>query len=297
MRRLRAALLHRLVPHSLRAQFAVALLTMAVLIVAGGATAVYALHATSSAARQFSQERLALVQTAQDLQQRTQHIELLADRMIASDSGAAARRAYTQILAELDVLDQLTARLAVGEDESVLDLHQSSQLFRNSAHVLAQLRDAAALPGASTAPSAALDGYREELQAHARAMAVSARQRSDQLTREYQAAVLRTVEASHVSAYWVIGWLAFSLLAAWLMARVFLGRHVIAPSASRHRAFRSKEMTRSERWRAPWSSFCPTDGSWRRRAPGLKRNSSAWPPSSTTRPTASSCCRVAAYFS
>jgi PAS domain S-box-containing protein len=228
MRRLRAALLHRLVPHSLRAQFAVALLTMAVLIVAGGATAVYALHATSSAARQFSQERLALVQTAQDLQQRTQHIELLADRMIASDSGAAARRAYTQILAELDVLDQLTARLAVGEDESVLDLHQSSQLFRNSAHVLAQLRDAAALPGASTAPSAALDGYREELQAHARAMAVSARQRSDQLTREYQAAVLRTVEASHVSAYWVIGWLAFSLLAAWLMARVFLGRHVIA---------------------------------------------------------------------
>jgi PAS domain S-box-containing protein len=228
MRRLREALLHRLVPHSLRAQFAVALLTMAMLIVAGGATAVYALHATSSAARQFSQERLALVQTAQDLQQRTQHIELLADRMIASASGAAARRAYTQILAELDVLDQLTARLAVGEDESVLDLHQSSQLFRNSAHVLAQLRDAAALPGASTAPSAALDGYREELQAHARSMALSARQRSDQLTREYQAAVLRTVEASHVSAYWVIGWLAFSLLAAWVMARVFLGRHVIA---------------------------------------------------------------------
>jgi PAS domain S-box-containing protein len=228
MRRSRAALMQRLVPQSLRAQFAVALFTMAMLIVAGGATAVYALHATSSAARQFSQERLALVQTAQDLQQRTQDIELLADRMVASDSAGAARRVYTQILSELDVLDKLTARLAVGEDESVLDLHQSSQLFRNSAHVLAQLRDAAALPGATTAPSAALEGYREELRVHAREMALSARQRSDQLTREYQAAVLRTVEASHVSAYWVVGWLAFSLLAAWLMARVFLGRHVIA---------------------------------------------------------------------
>lgn len=228
MGRFRAALMHRLLPHSLRAQFAAALVTMALLIVAGGATAVVALHATSSAARQFSQQRLALMQTAQDLQQRTQHIELLADRMVASDSDAAARRSYTQILAELDVLDQLTARLAVGEAESVLDLHQSSQLFRNSAHVLAQLRDAGAAPGATAAPSAALESYREELRTHARAMALSARQHSDQLTREYQAAVLRIVDASHVSAYWVIGWLAFSLLAAWLIARVFLGRHVIA---------------------------------------------------------------------
>lgn len=228
MGRFRAALMHRLLPHSLRAQFAAALVTMALLIVAGGATAVVALHATSSAARQFSQQRLALMQTAQDLQQRTQHIELLADRMVASDSDAAARRSYTQILAELDVLDQLTARLAVGEAESVLDLHQSSQLFRNSAHVLAQLRDAGSAPGANAAPLAALEGYREELRAHARAMALSARQHSDQLTREYQAAVLRIVDASHVSAYWVIGWLAFSLLAAWLIARVFLGRHVIA---------------------------------------------------------------------
>ena len=215
-------------PHSLRGQFAAALLTMALLIVAGGATAVFALHSASSAARQFSQDRLALVQAAQDLQQRTQHIELLADRMIASDSGDAARRAYTQILAELEALDQLTARLAVGDAVSVLDLHQSSQLFRNSAHVLAQLREAASQPGAQTAPPAPLEAYREELQAHARAMALSARDHSDQLTRDYQAAVLRIVEASHVSAYWVVGWLAFSLLAAWLIARVFLGRHVIA---------------------------------------------------------------------
>jgi PAS domain S-box-containing protein len=216
-------------PHSLRAQFAVVLFAMGLLIVAGGATAVIALHATSNAARQFSEERLARMQTAQDLQRRTQHIELLSDRMVVSDSGRAAHRAYTQILSELDVLEQLTARLAVGQDESVLDLHQSSQLFRNSAHVLAQLRDAAALPGAANAaPSAALEAYREEMRGHARAMALSARQRSDQLTREYQAAVLGIVDASRVSAYWVVAWLAFSLLAAWMIGRVFLGRHVIA---------------------------------------------------------------------
>ncbi|HJV95643.1 MAG TPA: PAS domain S-box protein, partial [Albitalea sp.] len=213
----------RLVPHSLRAQFAVALLAMALLIVAGGATAVYALHATSTAARQFSEERLARMQNALDLQQRTQQIQLLADRMVATDTALVARQTYAQILIELDALDELTARLAVGEDESVLDLHQASQLFRNSAHVIAHMHDAA-----DAAASATLASYREEMQAYAQAMTRSARERSDQLTREYQAAVLRVVDASNVSAYWVVAWLAFSLLAAWLIARVFLGQHVIA---------------------------------------------------------------------
>ncbi|WP_395704187.1 ATP-binding protein [Aquabacterium sp.] len=222
-------LLRRLVPHSLRAQFAAALFAMGALIVAGGATAVFALHATSSAARQFSQERLARMQNAQDLQQRTQQIQLLADRMLSTDSDRVAHQTYAQILAELDALDELTARLAVGEDVSVLDLHQSSQLFRNSAHVIAHLREAAALPGAAdVARTAALASQREEMRSYAQAMTVSARERSDQLTRGYQAAVLRVVNASNVSAYWVVAWLAFGLLAAWLIARVFLGQHVIA---------------------------------------------------------------------
>jgi PAS domain S-box-containing protein len=225
----RAALLDRLTPHSLRAQFAVALSAMGLLIVAGGATAVYALHATGNAARQFSEEQIERVQNTQDLQQRTLQIQLLAERMVAADSQVVARQTYAQILSELDALDQLTARLAVGEDVSVLDLHQSSQLFRNSAHVLAQLRDAAARPGpVDVSRSTALEGYREEMQAHAQAMAQSAREQSDHLARAYQAAVLRVVDASRTSAYWVVAWLAFSLLAAWLIARVFLGQHVIA---------------------------------------------------------------------
>ncbi len=225
----RGGLLRWLLPHSLRAQFAVALFAMAVLIIVGGGTAVFALHATSSAARQFSQERLARMQNAQDLQQRTQHIQLLADRMISTDSDPVAHQTYAQILVELDALDDLTARLAVGEDSSVLDLHQSSQLFRNSAHVIAHLREAMAVPGAADAARAAtLASHREEMRAFAQAMMLSARERSDQLTREYQAAVLRVVDASNVSAYWVVAWLGFGLLAAWLIARVFLGQHVIA---------------------------------------------------------------------
>ena len=223
------ALLDRLTPHSLRAQFAVALSAMGMLIVAGGATAFFALITTGNAARQFSEEELARVQTTQDLQKRTVQIQLLAERMIAADSRVVARQTYAQILSELDALDQLTAQLAVSEDVSVLDMHQSSQLFRNSAHVLAQLRDAAARPGAADGTAAtALRNYREEMQVHALALAQSAREQSDRLASAQQAAVLRVVDASHASAYWVVAWLAFSLMSAWLIARVFLGQQVIS---------------------------------------------------------------------
>lgn len=225
----RAALLSRLKPQSLRAQFAVALSAMAVLIVVGGATAFLALFATGNAARQFSEEQLARARHTQDLQQRTLQIELLAERMIAADSRDLARQTYARILNELDALDQLTARLAVSEDVSVLDLHQSSQLFRNSAHVLAQLRDAAARPEpVEMSSSPALRSYRDEMQVHAQALAQSAREQSERLARAQQAAVLRVVDASHASAYWVVAWLAFSLVTAWLIARAFLGRQVIA---------------------------------------------------------------------
>jgi methyl-accepting chemotaxis protein len=182
----------------------------------------------------------------------------------------------------------------------VLDLHQASQLFRNSAHVLAQLRGAA-----NAVPTAVLENYRQEMQAYARAMVLSARQRSDQLTREYQAAVLRVVEASHVSAYRVVAWLAFSLLAAWLIARIFLGRHVIARLQQVSRSLREA----GERGDSP--ARVPVEGddeicamaraveqflSDRRQLAttrASKRNSNAWPRSSTTPPTASSCCRAA----
>jgi PAS domain S-box-containing protein len=221
--------LARLTPHTLRAQLAVGLSAMAVLVVLGGATAVLALLATGQAARRFSEEQLVHAKDTLDLQQRTLQIELQAERMLAADTHAGAREAYGRILAELDALDQLTARLAVGDDAAVLDLHQSSQLFRNAAHVLAQLREAAAGPGAVDAAAAAtLGAYRDELRAHAQALGRSAREQSDRLARAQQAAVLRVVEASRASAYVVVAWLAFSLLIAWFIGRVFLGRHVVA---------------------------------------------------------------------
>mgnify|MGYP005753258133 CR=1 FL=1 len=236
-----AGWLARWMPHSLRAQFAVALFGMGLLVVAGGATAVYALYTTGEAAQVVSRERLALLEVGQELQQRTQQIQLLSDRLVVAESSVAALRHYRQLQLELEALEALTAQLAVSDDVSVLDLHMASQLFRTSAHVIAHVREETLLPEAEAVRAIALDHYREEMQQHALAMMQSAREQSDLLSRAYQAAVQRLVETSHTSALWVVGWLAFSLFGIWLIARLLLGRHVIARLRQLSRSLRRPE--------------------------------------------------------
>ncbi|MEK8031242.1 ATP-binding protein [Ideonella sp. DXS29W] len=219
--------LARWMPHSLRGQFSAALGVMGLMVLLGGVTAIYALHHTADAARQVSQERLSLVEAAQELQQHAQQIELLSDRIVTAQALDEARRQYDRILVELDDLDRLTARLAVSDDASVLDLHMASQLFRNSAHIISHLREDSSLGGSPEMRVAALSSYRDEMQGHAQALTQAAREQSRQLTAAYQDAVQQVVETSRVSARWVMGWLVTCLFGTWLIARHLLGRHVL----------------------------------------------------------------------
>lgn len=220
--------LTRWLPRSLRGQFAAALGAIGTLVLAGGLTAVYALRTTAEQARQTSRERLELVESAQELQQRAQQIQLLSDRMVTAPTSQAARRQFEHIVAELDRLDRLTANLAASDDASVLDLHMASQLFRNSAHVISHLREDASAGGDTPqARAEAMATYREEMLAHATAMANAARTRSEHATKAYQAAVQHVVDASRTSTGWVVGWLAATLLGTWLIGRLLLGRQVL----------------------------------------------------------------------
>ncbi len=236
------AWLTRLMPHSLRGQFAFALATMGLLIVLGGSTAFLALHGIGSAARQASQERLKGMHDAQDLQLHTQEIQLLADSMMAAPTRHHAQQTYDELQTALTRLDELMARLAVSDGVSLLDLHMAAQLFRNSAHVIAYLRDTeAASTEAAELRSAALSEHRLQMQTQARTMVRSAREQSDQLTRAYEEAVLRVVDASRISAYWVVGWLAVSLVLAWLIGHALLGRHVVGRLQQVSRSLRSAQ--------------------------------------------------------
>ena len=228
-------------PHTLTAQFALAVLALALLIVAVGATSIYALSSSADAVRALSEQRLARLQDAQDLVQHTLLIERQALQLAGTKSAADVRMTHRQIVEQLEAFDVLVDRLAAAsgsEHVDVLDLHQSSQLFRNTANIVAQLRESV-LQGDGRGPAAQTPSgqtLNEQMRRQAEALAAAARQQSEHFTRDYRQAIEQLVSAANRTRWWVVALVAVSLLLAWLITRVFLGRHVVARlrQVSRH---------------------------------------------------------------
>lgn len=131
-------------PRSLRGQFMLALSVLSLLILAGGVAAVYALRMVSGATQQLAGEQLMRMQDAQDLVQRTLLIERETERLMASQSLPMVKLSYAAIVQQMTALERVVAGLASADDDvAVLDLHQSSQLYRNNANVVARLGERA----------------------------------------------------------------------------------------------------------------------------------------------------------
>lgn len=131
-------------PRSLRGQFKLALSILSMLTLAGGSAAIYALRISNEATQRLADERLMRTQQAHRLVERTLLIEQETERMLRAPSLRTVGLNYTTIVAHLAELDSVVDKLAQSADEgSVLDLHQASQLFRNTANIVAQLRQSA----------------------------------------------------------------------------------------------------------------------------------------------------------
>ncbi len=259
-----------LLPQSLRVQFALALGALALLIVAGGATAVYALRSSNESIRQLADQRLVRMQGAQDMLRQTLLIGRSTEQLMAVASLDALNASYADIVRQLAVFDALVAGLARAHDDvAVLDLQQTSQSFRNTANLVAKLREGAlqtetALAATLRERAAQLQGggadslamtlllhrlqgvdlfslrrklisqrqvlqrFHAELHGHAAALAAAAGTQSAQFTRDYRGAVQELLATSGQRQQWVLAMLAASVLLAWLVGRVFLGRHVLA---------------------------------------------------------------------
>lgn len=218
-------------PRSLRNQFILAVAALALLILAGGVTAVYALHVNTTATRLLVEKRLGQMQDAQELVRRTLLIEREAYQLATAGTVQEMRDSYADILKLLGEFDQTVDRLAsADEDLGVLDLHQSSQLFRNTVNIVGQLREselsaAGAPPTDGAAPP---QQFHAELREQAGLMVASTQAQSERVTQEYREAMLALADTSQKNQRWVTALLSASLLLAWAVAQSFLGKHVLA---------------------------------------------------------------------
>ena len=223
------------IPQSLTAQFALAVSALLLVMIAIGATTVYTLSSSAESIRQLAGQRLTRFQDAQDLVHRTLLIERMALQLSSIDTPGGVRETHRQVIGELEAFDLLVDRLATAaasDNVEVLDLHRSSQVFRNTVNVVAQLRESA--PSVESAVQEAsrrsllMRGLSEELRRQAEALAAAARQQTAFFTRDYREAVQSLVDVSDRTRRWVVTLVGVSLLLAWLITREFLGRHVVA---------------------------------------------------------------------
>jgi signal transduction histidine kinase len=260
-----------LLPQSLRRQFFVALSALALLAVAGGLVALYALRVVVNSTQQLAGERLVQVQVSQELVQRTLLIERETYRMLEDQSIDVMRLGYADILERLGVIDALVGRLVAGnEDINVLALHQASQLFRNTTSVVASLRESvlqeesvgasrrsALAPVPKAERQAQLDNIRHfhlELQFQASDMATAALGLSVHFTESYREAIDQVVTTSQQNERWVLALLLGSLLFAWLVTKYLLGQNVLSRLAQVSHYLRSSDSTSSKQ-------RVPVDGS------------------------------------
>jgi signal transduction histidine kinase/CheY-like chemotaxis protein len=217
-------------PHSLRTQFLLAISALTLLILAGGITAVHTLRTSATAVHQMTEERLVQMQTARDLVHRTLLIERASAQLAEAATLGEMRLHYVEIVKLLAESDALTDRLAarVG-DGTLLDLHQSSQLFRNTVNVAAQLleRELRSADTISTSPAVSPRDYLGELHVRADNLLYAAWSQSDRFTSQYRDAMLQLNEVTQRHANWVTALIATSLLLAWAVAQWFLGHHVL----------------------------------------------------------------------
>ncbi|HEY4319250.1 MAG TPA: ATP-binding protein [Herbaspirillum sp.] len=127
--------------HSLRRQFAFVLLLLALLVLAFGGTAIFALNQSRSATQELAQQQLVRLQASHDLVWQILSSAALADKLVKTGSAEEAGARFTDLEAELKKVGLLVDKLS-GDDDglNVLDLQYSNQLFAATASAVVQQR-------------------------------------------------------------------------------------------------------------------------------------------------------------
>jgi diguanylate cyclase (GGDEF)-like protein/PAS domain S-box-containing protein len=200
---------------------------MALMLVIGGVVAVHSLQVVGETSSSLAEERLERLQAAQRLLQRTLLIEHQSRLLVTGTEPEDVEESYARSLTLLDALDRQVARFArTDSSAAILDLHQASQLFRNTVHVIARLRtDALTRPHVTGAQDAerqrTLGRFQRELERQADAIGEAAEEISETTADGYRKAAVDLSTTTRHRQQLVLATLIAGLLLAWLVSRYF----------------------------------------------------------------------------
>ena len=219
-------------PRSLRWQFTLALSVPALLIIIGGLSAVYGWRSSSDTTRRLAEQNLEHLLQAHDLVQIALTIENESHRMLTVDSIDPMQVIYLEILERLDRIDALVGHLnQASSDLEVLALNQANQLFRNTVHIVAQLRKKLITqrftPPESTRRQKSLYHFQDEMHHQISSLVDSTHDLSVRFTRDYQETMRQLTTTAARDQVRVLALLSGSILLAGLVSRYFLGRRVV----------------------------------------------------------------------
>jgi diguanylate cyclase (GGDEF)-like protein len=222
--------LQRSLPASLRGQFTLAFAALSLLLLIAGGASLATLQRAVQDIRTLTEARLVLMQASQELLRNTVAIDRNTSEVLQATSSQQLAQAMAGMGSQLDAFDETVQHLAADAgDSAMLDLYQASQLIRNSANIVAQLRDSELnrLQSARVAvEQPVIVQVHDELRHQADALVSAADAQSARLTQDYRVAVQRLAQTTQRTQYTVLVLMSASLVLAVLIARL-LGRLVL----------------------------------------------------------------------
>lgn len=215
-------------PRSLRRQFILALSALLLLVIAAGLLAIHALRDAAETTQQLAGERLVRMETAQQLERQALLIGSEVERMWIVTTPEAMHASHVQITIQFDVLAELVDDLAAASDDvAILTLHEANQLFRNSVHVAAGLREGRFSGRARPGDDKRLHDIHADLHRRSTALLTAAQDISRRYAEDYRGAIDELARTSRRDQSRVLVLLVGSLIVAWLVSHYFLGRRII----------------------------------------------------------------------
>ena len=226
-------------PQSLRSQFMLGIAALSVLIVAIGMAGVYALRNGSDAAQRLAQQQLEHAQQSQRLAVHASAVERELARWLAAASPEQLERSHEALIDQVRLLEALlNLQPVAGEGLPQAAVLDSARQLRASVEHLRALLRAGAESGASPSADEALRiaAQRVEVARHSELLVTGALQHVAEHERAYREALDALVAHSTGNQRGIVLLLVIALLFTWMVASLFLGRHLLRrlQQVSRH---------------------------------------------------------------